>query len=82
MRTDVSNRLIWFKGEILNVNDARINILAPTVQFGLNVFRRDSLLLGQRGKAVIRFSALKSITIGCLGRQGFLKSSAHIRRRI
>lgn len=38
MKTDVANRLIWFKGQILNVNDAKINILAPTSQFGLNVF--------------------------------------------
>ncbi|ADY12204.1 branched-chain amino acid transaminase [Sphaerochaeta globosa] len=38
MKTDVSNRFIWFKGEILNVNDAKINVLAPTAQFGLNVF--------------------------------------------
>lgn len=38
MKYEVSNRLIWFKGEILNVNDAKINILAPTSQFGLNVF--------------------------------------------
>jgi branched-chain amino acid aminotransferase len=38
MKYDVENRRIWFKGEILNVNDARINILAPTSQFGLNVF--------------------------------------------
>lgn len=38
MKTDIANRLIWFKGEILNVNDAKINILAPTSQFGLNVF--------------------------------------------
>lgn len=38
MKTDVANRFIWYKGEIINVNDARINILAPTVQFGLNVF--------------------------------------------
>lgn len=38
MKTDVINRLIWFKNEILNVNDAKINILAPTSQFGLNVF--------------------------------------------
>ncbi|NYI50811.1 branched-chain amino acid transaminase [Macellibacteroides fermentans] len=38
MLYDVSNRRIWFKGEILNVNDAKINILAPTSQFGLNVF--------------------------------------------
>ena len=38
MKTDVTNRFIWYKGEIVNVNDAKINILAPTAQFGLNVF--------------------------------------------
>ena len=38
MKYDAANRRIWFKGEILNVNDAKINILAPTSQFGLNVF--------------------------------------------
>lgn len=38
MKTDVKNRFIWLKGEILNVNDAKINILSPTSQFGLNVF--------------------------------------------
>lgn len=38
MKTDIANRFIWFKKEILNVNDAKINILAPTSQFGLNVF--------------------------------------------
>lgn len=38
MKTDVANRFIWYKGEIMNVNDAKINILAPTSQFGLNVF--------------------------------------------
>lgn len=38
MKTDIANRFIWFKGEILNVNDAKINILSPTSQFGLNVF--------------------------------------------
>lgn len=38
MKYEVSHRRIWFKGEILDVNDAKINILAPTSQFGLNVF--------------------------------------------
>ena len=38
MKTDVANRYIWFKNEILNVNEAKINVLAPTSQFGLNVF--------------------------------------------
>ncbi len=38
MKTDVSNRFIWYKDRIINVNDAKINILSPTAQFGLNVF--------------------------------------------
>lgn len=38
MKTDVENRLIWLKGELVNVNDAKINVLSPTSQFGLNVF--------------------------------------------
>ena len=38
MKYDVANRKIWFKGEIVNVNDAKVNALAPTAQFGLNVF--------------------------------------------
>lgn len=38
MKYNVAERLIWFKGEILHVNDATINVLAPTSQFGLNVF--------------------------------------------
>lgn len=37
-KTDVANRLIWLKGEILNVNNAMVNVLSPTSQFGLNVF--------------------------------------------
>lgn len=38
MKYDVEHRRIWFKGEIVDVNDAKINCLAPTSQFGLNVF--------------------------------------------
>lgn len=38
MKYDIDNRRIWFKGEIVNINDAKINIMAPTSQFGLNVF--------------------------------------------
>lgn len=38
MKTDVNNRYIWFDGKIVNVNDAKINVLSPTSQFGLNVF--------------------------------------------
>ena len=38
MKYPVEERLIWLKGEIVHVNEARINVLAPTSQFGLNVF--------------------------------------------
>lgn len=38
MKYDVAHRRIWFKGDILDVNDAKLNVLAPTSQFGLNVF--------------------------------------------
>ena len=38
MKTDVKNRFIWLDGKIVNVNDASINVLSPTSQFGLNVF--------------------------------------------
>ncbi len=32
------DRFIWLNGEIVNINDAKINVLAPTAQFGANVF--------------------------------------------
>ena len=38
MKTDVENRFIWFKKNLVHVKDAEINVLAPTSQFGLNVF--------------------------------------------
>ena len=38
MATDVNNRFIWLNGQVMNVNDAKINVLSPTAQFGLNVF--------------------------------------------
>lgn len=38
MKTDITNRYVWFKDQIINVNEAKINVLSPTSQFGLNVF--------------------------------------------
>lgn len=32
------NRLIWLDGKIVELKDAKINVLSPTAQFGLNVF--------------------------------------------
>ena len=37
-RYGVEERLVWLNGETVPVRDARINVLAPTSQFGLNVF--------------------------------------------
>ena len=34
----MQNRKIWFKGEIIPANEARVSVLSPTAQFGLNVF--------------------------------------------
>lgn len=34
----MEDRLIWLNNEIVDVNDAKINVLAPTSQFGANVF--------------------------------------------
>ena len=38
MDMNKDERLVWLNGKIVNVSDAKINILAPTSQFGLNVF--------------------------------------------
>lgn len=38
MSFDVYDRLIWLNGQILKSVDAKINILSPTSQYGLNVF--------------------------------------------
>ncbi len=38
MNTDNSIRYIWLDGKLLNVKAAKINVLSPMSQFGLNVF--------------------------------------------
>jgi len=38
MENTTDNRLVWLNGRILPVQDARINMLTPTAQFGANVF--------------------------------------------
>ena len=37
---DSSNkdRIIWFKDELIKAEEAKVNILSPTAQYGLNVF--------------------------------------------
>lgn len=55
MKYDVAHRRIWFKGEILDVNDAKINILAPTSQFGLNVFEGIPCYWNEKKKQLYAF---------------------------
>lgn len=38
MSNNINNRYIWLNGEIVNVENAKINVLSPTSQFGVNVF--------------------------------------------
>ena len=33
-----NERLIWFKGDMVSIENAKINVLSPTSQFGANVF--------------------------------------------
>ncbi len=75
MKYDVANRLIWYKGEILNINDAKINIMAPTSQFGLNVFEGIPCYWNEEEKQLYAFRlddhykrlmrSLKLIQINC-----------------
>ena len=38
MKTTIENRLIWLDGNIIPLQEAKINVLTPTAQFGANVF--------------------------------------------
>jgi branched-chain amino acid aminotransferase len=38
MAKDIYERLIWLNGKIIKANEAKINILSPSFQYGLNVF--------------------------------------------
>lgn len=55
MKTSVENRFIWYNGEIVNVNDAKINVLAPTAQFGLNVFEGIPCYWNEKQKQLYAF---------------------------
>jgi len=38
MKKSIDNRLIWLDGKIVKLQDATVNVLSPTAQFGANVF--------------------------------------------
>lgn len=37
-KSTVDHRFLWFDGKIVRLSDAKINVLSPTSQYGLNVF--------------------------------------------
>ncbi len=49
------NNTVWFQGKLQNVNEANINVLSPTVQYGLNVFEGIRCYLSSDGKALYAF---------------------------
>lgn len=55
MKYNIENRRIWLKGEIIDVNDAKINVLSPTSQFGLNVFEGISCYWNDEKKQLYAF---------------------------
>lgn len=76
MKTDISNRFIWLKEQIINVNDAKINVLSPSSQFGLNVFEGIPCYWNEKEKQLYAFRlddhysrllcSAKLIQINCL----------------
>ena len=55
------NRIIWFKGEPIRAEHAKVQILSPTVQFGLNVFVSYSII-----QKIIQFKPKTNIETGLI----------------
>lgn len=55
MKYEVNNRMIWLNGELLHVGDAKINVLSPTAQFGLNVFEGIPCYWNEKQKQLFAF---------------------------
>lgn len=55
MKYEIAQRRIWLKGEIMNVNDAVVNVLSPTSQFGLNVFEGIPCYWNEEDKQLFAF---------------------------
>jgi len=52
---NIDNRLIWLDGKLVHVPNAKINVLTPTSQFGLNVFEGIRCYLDDTGKQLYAF---------------------------
>ena len=48
-------RYIWLNGDIVKVGDAKINVLAPTAQFGANVFEGIRCYFSEAGNQLYAF---------------------------
>jgi branched-chain amino acid aminotransferase len=52
---NIEDRLIWLNGKIVHVNEAKINVLSPTSQFGLNVFEGIPCYWNEENKKLYAF---------------------------
>ncbi|MFC2128926.1 branched-chain amino acid transaminase [Bacteroidota bacterium] len=54
-------RLIWFQGDIIPVEEAKINVLTPTCQFGANVFEGMRCYWNDRENQLYGFKILQHL---------------------
>lgn len=55
MKRPIEKRLIWLNGEIVPLDEAKINILSPTAQFGANVFEGIRCYWNEENKQLYAF---------------------------
>ena len=48
-------RLIWFKENILPLSEAKVNVLSPTSQYGINVFEGIRCYWNEKEKQLYAF---------------------------
>lgn len=55
MSTDINHRFIWLGGKIVPLQQATINVLSPTAQFGANVFEGIRCYWNEEGQQLFAF---------------------------
>lgn len=55
MKRPIEKRLVWLNGQIVPLDEAKINILSPTAQFGANVFEGIRCYWNENNKQLYAF---------------------------
>lgn len=58
MKYPLEERLIWFKGELVPIREAKVMVFSPTAQFGLNVFEGIPCFWNQESKKLYGFRVM------------------------